>query len=150
MGVLPRTSLPRPLSSWAEYDRLLAAYRRMNFIKNGSELWWDIRPSQQFPTVEMRICDLCPRLDDMAGIAALYASLVRRLLRLDRAGRLPVDPPVLPHELWPFGQNSCVCGSGLHSCVSALPIPLLTRTSRSSHMSSACWRSRTPKQRRHG
>ena len=92
MGVLPRTSLPSPLSSWAEYERLLATYRRMGFIQSGSELWWDVRPSQHFPTVEMRICDVCPRLDDVAGIVALYASLVRRLLRLDTAGLLPPEP----------------------------------------------------------
>ena len=93
MGVLPRTSLPSPLSSCAEYDRLLANYRRMGFIQSGSELWWDVRPSQRFSTVEMRICDVCPRLDDMTSIVALYASLVRRLLRLDSKGLLPPDPP---------------------------------------------------------
>ena len=93
LGVLPRTSLPGPLSSRAEYDRLLATYQRMRFIQSGSELWWDIRPSQKFPTVEIRICDVCPRLDDVASIVALYASLVRRLSRLDSAGLLPPDPP---------------------------------------------------------
>ena len=93
MGVLPRTSLPGPLSSRAEYERLLATYQRMRFIQSGSELWWDIRPSQHFPTVEIRICDVCPRLDDVASIVALYASLVRRLSRLDSAGLLPPDPP---------------------------------------------------------
>ena len=102
MGVLPRTSLPRPLSSWAEYERLVATYRRMNFIRSASELWWDIRPSQHFPTVEMRICDVCPRLADVAGIVALYASLVRRLSRLDTAGRLPPDPPteIIAENRW--------------------------------------------------
>ncbi len=102
MGALPRTSLPRPLSSWAEYDRLLAAYQRMKFIRSGSELWWDIRPSQHFPTVEIRICDICPRLDDMAGIVALYAALVRRLMRLDGAGLLPEDPPteIIAENRW--------------------------------------------------
>ena len=102
MGALPRTNLPGPLSSWAEYDRLVAAYQRMNFIQNGSELWWDIRPSHNFPTVEMRICDVCPRLDDVAGIVALYASLVRRLLRLDGKGALPPDPPteIIAENRW--------------------------------------------------
>ena len=102
MGVLPRTSLPGPLSSRAEYERLLATYRRMRFIQSGSELWWDIRPSQHFPTVEIRICDVCPRLDDVASIVALYASLVRRLSRLDSAGLLPPDPPteIIAENRW--------------------------------------------------
>ena len=102
MGALPRTNLPGPLASWADYDRLVAAYQRMNFIQNGSELWWDIRPSHRFPTVEMRICDVCPRLDDVTGIVALYASLVRRLLRLDSQGQLPPDPPteIIAENRW--------------------------------------------------
>ena len=82
MGAMPRTSMPGPLLSRADYDRIVAAYQRMSFIESGSELWWDVRPSHDYPTVEMRICDACPRLDDAVGIVALYASLVRRLLQL--------------------------------------------------------------------
>ncbi len=93
MGVLPRTSLPNPLSSRAEYDRLVEEYRRMQFIQNGGELWWDVRPSTGFPTVELRICDVCQRIDDAVSIVALYASLIRHLFRLDRQGGLPPEPP---------------------------------------------------------
>ncbi len=102
MGAIPRTSLPGPLSSRADYDRLVGAYQRMKFIESGSELWWDIRPSETFPTVEMRICDTCPRIDDAVGIAALYACLVRRLTRLHRDGRLPPEPPteIIAENRW--------------------------------------------------
>lgn len=92
IGVLPRTSLPGPLYSAAEYDALLDNYRRMHFISDGSELWWDIRPSQRYPTVELRICDLCTLLEDALCIAALYACLVRMLLRQYHAGTLPEEP----------------------------------------------------------
>ena len=91
-GGLPRTGMPGPLRSRAEYDRLVADYQRMKFLGDGSELWWDIRPSHAYPTVEMRICDVCTRLDDAVCIAALYASLVRWLMRQDRKGALPVEP----------------------------------------------------------
>ena len=92
VGGLPRTGVPGPLRSRQEYDHLLAEYRRMKFIEDGSELWWDIRPSHTYPTVEMRICDVCPRIEDAVSIAALYCCLIRRLLRLDREGRLPPEP----------------------------------------------------------
>ena len=92
VGSLPRTGIPNPLRSWEEYDRLIADYRRMNFISDGSELWWDIRPSHSFPTVEMRICDVCTRLEDAVCIAALYASLIRMLMRLEGNGELPPEP----------------------------------------------------------
>ncbi len=92
VGALPRSGIPRPFASMAEYERLLDAYKRREFIDDGSELWWDIRPSHAYPTVEMRICDICPRIDDAVAIVALYAALVRRSLRLDRAGALPEEP----------------------------------------------------------
>ena len=91
-GNLPRTSLPNPMWSRADYDRLVDEYRRMEFIENGSELWWDIRPSHAYPTVEMRICDICTRIEDAVCIVALYACLVRMLLRQDREGALPPEP----------------------------------------------------------
>ena len=102
MGAIPRTSVPGPLSSRADYVRLVEAYQRMKFIESGSELWWDIRPSTTYPTVEMRICDTCPRLDDAVSIVALYACLVRRLARLDREGRLPPEPPteIIAENRW--------------------------------------------------
>ena len=93
MSGLPRTGIPRPLGSRAEFDELVASYRRMHFIHDGSELWWDIRPSHAFPTIELRICDVCHDIEDALSITALYACLVRWLLRLDRQGNLPQDPP---------------------------------------------------------
>ena len=92
MGALPRTGLPGPLHSRAEYERLVAEYRRMDYIGDARELWWDIRPASAFPTIELRICDVCTRLEDAVTIAALYASLIRWLLRQDRDGALPSEP----------------------------------------------------------
>ena len=92
VGGLPRTGMPGPLRSRQEYDRLLSEYQRMNFLNDGSELWWDIRPSHAYPTVELRICDVCTRIEDAVSIAALYACLIRWLWRQDREGRLPPEP----------------------------------------------------------
>lgn len=102
LGALPRTSMPRDLYSKAEFDDLVQNYLRMEFISDGSELWWDIRPSHAYPTVELRICDICPRLEDTLGIVALYASLVRWLLRQDRKGALPPEPPteIIEENVW--------------------------------------------------
>ena len=102
VGGLPRTGMPGPLWSYDEYDRLVADYRQMKFIKDGSELWWDVRPSHTYPTLEMRICDICTRLDDAVCIVALYASLIRWLMRRDREGVLPLEPPteLIAEDRW--------------------------------------------------
>ena len=92
VGGIPRTGVPGPLWSWEEYSGLVDDYRRMKFIDDGSELWWDIRPSHHYPTVEMRICDVCTRIEDAVCIAALYACLIRSLARQDREGALPPEP----------------------------------------------------------
>ena len=92
MGALPRTGLPSPLHSRAEYERLVAEYLRMDYIGDARELWWDIRPASAFPTIELRICDVCTHLEDAVSIAALYACLIRWLLRHDRDGALPPEP----------------------------------------------------------
>ena len=92
IGALPRTSLPPPLHSHADYDLLVKDYRFLEFIQDGSELWWDARPSAHYPTVELRICDICPRLEDALCMAALYACLVRYLLRQDANQSLSAEP----------------------------------------------------------
>ena len=101
-GALPRSGLPDAMRTRAEYDNLVWHYQRMELIADGSELWWNIRPSQAYPTVELRICDVCPRIDDAVCIAALYACLIRRLERLEREGQLPPDPPteIIAENRW--------------------------------------------------
>ena len=102
LGALPRTGIPAPLSSWADYDDLVSQHRRMEVVRDGSEFWWDIRPAAVFPTVEMRICDICTRIEDAVSMTALYACLVRRLLRQCLAGELPPEPPteIISENRW--------------------------------------------------
>ena len=90
IGALPRTNLPPPLHSVRDYELLVDNFRQLDFIQDGSELWWDIRPSARYPTIELRICDVCPRLDEAVAIAALYACLISYLLR---STALPSEPP---------------------------------------------------------
>lgn len=102
LSALPRTGMPNPFYSRADYDHLMTEYRRMGFVRDGSELWWDIRPSQFFPTIELRICDTCTRMEDGVGLVALYACLIRWLLRQARMGTLPAEPPteLIEEERW--------------------------------------------------
>jgi len=81
---LPRTGLPEIFDSYGEYKRHLDAIVRAGVIEDGSKLWWDCRPSARFPTLEMRISDICTRLKDGVAIAAIYVCLLRMLYRLKR------------------------------------------------------------------
>ncbi len=81
---LPRTGLPEIFASWAEYQRHVDVLASTGVIEDASMIWWDIRPSARFPTIEMRICDVCTRLEDAVAIAALFQCLVHMLFRLRR------------------------------------------------------------------
>lgn len=79
---LPRTGIPNTFDSFAEYQRHVASLINAGLIEDASKLWWDIRPSQSYPTLEMRIADVCTSIDDAAAIAALFSCLLRMLYRL--------------------------------------------------------------------
>ena len=101
IAALPRTGMPRELRSRAEFDDIVERYRTIGAIQDASEIRWDIRPSEHYPTIELRICDICPRIEDAVAIAALYACLIRFLARKLAAGE---KLPELSHELIEEGR----------------------------------------------
>lgn len=76
---LPRTGLPELFRDFSDYDAYVDAMTRSGAIPDASHLWWAIRPSLKYPTLELRAPDCCTRLDDTIAIAALYRVLVRFL-----------------------------------------------------------------------
>jgi glutamate---cysteine ligase / carboxylate-amine ligase len=81
---MPRTGLPESFSSEDEYRRTIDVLVQAGVIEDATKVWWDLRPSARFPTLEMRIADVCTRLDDAIAIAALYRCVARMLWRLRR------------------------------------------------------------------
>ncbi len=84
---LPRTGLPESFDSYGEYQRHVEVLTRAGLIKDSSLLWWDIRPSVNFPTIEMRITDVCTYLEDAICIAALFVCILHMLYRLRRSNQ---------------------------------------------------------------
>lgn len=81
---LPRTGLPQRFESHGEYRRAIEVLISAGVIEDATKIWWDLRPSERFPTLEMRISDTCTRVGDALAIAALYRCLLRMLYRLRR------------------------------------------------------------------
>ena len=84
---MPRTGLPEEFESWAEYQRHVQVLVDAGLIEDGSKIWWDIRPSIRYPTLEMRVTDICTRWSDAVTIAAVYQSLLHMLFRLRRSNQ---------------------------------------------------------------
>jgi len=81
---LPRTGVPERFSSWAEYERHVSILQDAGLIEDSTRIWWDLRPSGRFPTLETRIMDVCTRLDDTVALAALLRMLYRLRTRNQR------------------------------------------------------------------
>jgi carboxylate-amine ligase len=87
---LPTAGLPVQLADWGEFEQLMATLVASGTIETIREIWWDIRPHPGFGTVELRICDGLPTLQEIGAIAALSQCLVDQLnTQLDRGYQLP-------------------------------------------------------------
>jgi carboxylate-amine ligase len=91
---LPRSGLPEYFDTKEDYDEFVSALTWARIIPDASYIWWALRPSLRYPTLELRVADCCTNLDDGLAIAALYRCLVRALDRdralnggFDRVGR---------------------------------------------------------------
>jgi len=96
---LPRTGLPDILTSFGEYRRLVDQLVSAGCIEDATKIWWDIRPSAKFPTLEQRVTDVCSRVEDAACVAAMFQSLMAFLFRLrTRNQRWRLYPATLIRE----------------------------------------------------
>jgi carboxylate-amine ligase len=84
---LPRTGLPERCDSFAEFERLVGVMVEASLIADSTHIWWDIRPSGRYPTLETRIMDVCTELEDAVCIAALVQCIMRMLWRLRTGNR---------------------------------------------------------------
>jgi carboxylate-amine ligase len=119
---LPRTGLPDAFSDWSDYSRHVEVLVETGVIEDASKLWWDVRPSSRYPTLEMRSSDICTRYQDGIAVAAVYQALIAKLneLRMNnqkwriysrmlisenawRAQRYGVDEPLID-----FGRSELV------------------------------------------
>jgi carboxylate-amine ligase len=92
--MMPRTGIPLSFKSFAEYQRFvdtLAAVGSLSDEAGGkpdaTKIWWDVRPHPQFGTLEVRISDICTRMDDAVSLAALIQAIVALLIKLRRSNQ---------------------------------------------------------------
>ena len=87
---MPTAGLPYQLADWAEFEEYMGTLIDARAIESVREVWWDIRPHPDFGTVELRICDGLPTLDEIGAVAALAQCLVEQFdTQLDRGYTLP-------------------------------------------------------------
>jgi len=84
---LPRTGLPPRFDSWGAYEQATGTLVDLGVIEDTTKIWWDLRPSHRFPTLETRICDVNPRMELTLSLAALIQCITRFLWRLRKSNQ---------------------------------------------------------------
>lgn len=121
---IPRTGLPPLFRDQAEFDHFVQRMTDGRAIQDARFLWWALRPSLAFPTLELRITDACTDLCDALAIAQVYRCLVRHLDRRPSlyADLQAGDQAVVEENLWRaqrYGFDAGLIDLGSHRLVSA-------------------------------
>ncbi len=90
------------LQSMEEYERLVRSLVETGVISDAKMAYFDVRPSEHVPTLELRVCDACPLVDDAVLIAGLFRAAVLHAEEAERAGRAPPGraEPVQRAAMW--------------------------------------------------
>jgi glutamate---cysteine ligase / carboxylate-amine ligase len=109
--------------SAAEYDGTVADLVRSGVIADAGMIYFDVRPSAHLPTLELRICDSCPALEDVVLLAGLFCALVIREIEAEHEGLPPVSvrPGLLEAATWRAAQAGLQ--GDLVDPVTADPVP---------------------------
>ena len=103
LDALPRTGIPNAFRSHNHYLSYVNTLLRTNSIPDPEAIWWDIRPHSRLrreesgeergerndpsraaalPTLEIRVCDALPDIDDALAVAALTQAVVAWMVEL--------------------------------------------------------------------
>jgi glutamate---cysteine ligase / carboxylate-amine ligase len=88
----PMAGMPPVLTGRAEYDALVRTLVGAGGIRDATKLYWDVRPSARYPTLEFRISDACTTVDETLLVAGLYRALARTCCQ----EALRDEPPLFP------------------------------------------------------
>ncbi len=97
--MFPRCGVPDEFAGWDEYERFVRFLYDTGSIDEHTQIWWSVRPHLAFPTVEIRVCDGQPDLEEARSLSALMYSLTARIARaIDEGEPLPSYPHRLIEE----------------------------------------------------
>lgn len=91
--MFPRCGVPDAYGDWAGFEKYVRTLYETGSIDEHTQLWWSVRPHLAYPTIEIRMCDAQPRVEEAQALAALGYALTARVARAIDEGEPLVDPP---------------------------------------------------------
>jgi carboxylate-amine ligase len=103
----PLSDVPHPFASRADYETLVGELVAAGCIEDATQIYWDLRPSDRYSTLEFRATDVCMTVDEAVMIAGLVRGLVRSCWAEAVAGVEPavVRPELLLAAKWRASRN---------------------------------------------
>jgi carboxylate-amine ligase len=100
--MFPRCGIPDAYEGWQGFEDYVRFLYDTRSIAEHTQIWWSVRPHLAFPTVEIRICDAQPELEESRSLAALCYSLAARIARAHDEGESVPDYPnrLLEENFW--------------------------------------------------
>ena len=97
---MPTAGTPPTFETWADFERHIELLSTSRSIESLKDLWWDVRPSPGYGTLELRICDAMPTLSETMAVVALVLAFVTRCSDM-RSGGHRFEPP----PMWLLREN---------------------------------------------
>ncbi len=101
---LPQAGIYSHLGSWKHFSEEVRMLQDVGVITSIRDLWWDARPSPDFGTLEIRICDLPIRFSDILGITAVMQALAATLAE-DKTLCPPLNSYILRANKWQAARH---------------------------------------------
>lgn len=99
---LPMSGQPQIFEDYQEYQALVGNLISAGVIKDPTTIYWDIRLSDKFPTIEFRVTDICLTLEEAVTITGLIRALVWTCYQevIDDVPLNPMRPELLQATHW--------------------------------------------------
>ncbi len=86
--MFPRCGVPDPYDGWDGFEEYVRTLYETGSVDEHTQLWWSVRPHLAYPTIEIRICDGQPRVEEAQSLAAFAYALTARIARAVDEGEL--------------------------------------------------------------
>ena len=97
--MFPRCGVPDAYDGWSGFEEYVRTLYETGSVTEHTQLWWSVRPHLAYPTIEIRICDGQPRVEEAQSLAAFAYGLTARIARaVDEGEPLPDHPQRMIEE----------------------------------------------------